>query len=860
MRPTPLISSLLLALLVAGPASASLEGPGATQFLLATRAPSTGLTLDGALEEPAWGDAPVFDAFVQLFPDEGAAPGERTELRVLHDDRNLYVGIVCYDGEPGAIGRALGRRDSPPASDTIQVLIDSAHEHRGAYAFGVNAAGVQFDGLWYADTNYTAEWDAVWGSAVRERPDGWSVELSIPLRLLRFPDAAEQTWGFAVQRHIARTREDISSVLIPRSATGKVSRFGHLTRLQGLQPRMDVELVPYLASRVVVRPQFSNPALATPRLADPSLDLGLDLRATLGSQLTLNATLNPDFGQVEADQLLLNLTNLEQFFPERRPFFTQGMDLFQPVGSEDGFSPQMLFYSRRIGLDAPILGAAKLTGTVGRALEVGVLDAVVMGPGAGVTDEARPDRTFRLHWSRPLHLGPGSELPARAPAPQNFFMGVARYRLAESTTVGGQLAAATPLTGPCTEEDAAQESALQPAACSTLGGNAAALDFAFRSQDGYWTVLGQVDGSQVVGGPPERVLRDGTVLRPGDTGLGAYVQGGKVGGEPFRFDLRYRYAAPTLDLNATGYLAAQNAQSLVANLGFTRPNGLWKFHAFDVKVNGGGTWTTDGRTVAMDRAINLSVSALLPGFHFLELGTGQYSLGDDIREISSTGIPFERVATTYALFFGETNTSLPLTASLSGMLTRNTRAERGQGAWGWTGEAGFTVRPRDWLETRLSVRHEAVPSGPRWVDTPQPGEYLFGDLHARALSVVLRQQLVLNPRLTFQLYGQLFSEQGRFGTFYTARSEGRSRIRLADLSPVAPGLDADFHSAVVNVNLVLRWEYRPGSTLFLVYARSQRERPLLEGEAPSRGLLPAGLLDGRASDSFLLKWSWWWGS
>ena len=237
------------------------------------------------------------------------------------------------------------------------------------------------------------------GGRRRQRvADGWVAEFSIPLSVLRFPEAAVQTWGFSVRRQIAALNEEIESVDNPRTSNANVSRLGHLTGLEGLKPRRAVELVPYLATRGALRPQFSDPPRPTPRLLDPTLDVGLDVKAALTSDLALNATFNPDFGQVEADQLILNLSTFEAFFPEKRTFFTQGLELFQPVGSATGNVPQSLFYSRRIGLDTPILGAAKLTGTVTKGVEVGVLDA---------------------HRHRALAAaGRGAPGPALAPAPQ----------------------------------------------------------------------------------------------------------------------------------------------------------------------------------------------------------------------------------------------------------------------------------------------------------------------------------------------------------------------------------------------------------------------------------------------------------
>src|SRR5262249_40941293 len=290
-------------------------------------------SIDGNLDEPAWREAFPYSEVVGGFPHEGASPTTRTEIRGLYDDQNLYIGITAYDQQPALIVRGLGRRDSTPTSDGVEVSIDSQRSGRTAYYFSVNAAGVLRDALYYGDVNSTDTWDAVWKGASASRIDGWSAELEIPLSILRFSNAREQTWGILVRRTIPRTHQTFDSTLIPRNANGFCSWFGELTGLTDLKPKRDIELMPYVAARAVWRPQYSDPSLPHPRLFDPSADLGLDLRATLFSDLTLTATINPDFGQVEADQVVQNLSTFELFFPEKRPFFNQGLDIFQPVGA-----------------------------------------------------------------------------------------------------------------------------------------------------------------------------------------------------------------------------------------------------------------------------------------------------------------------------------------------------------------------------------------------------------------------------------------------------------------------------------------------------------------------------------------------
>jgi hypothetical protein len=841
-----------LLLLWALPASAALEGPGVDQFISVSRSAEPP-RIDGNLEDPGWAQASSFGGFVQVFPREGGAPGERTEMRVLYDDQYVYFAFRCYDSRPQQIVRRLGRRDSPPASDNVQILLDPAHDHLTAYTFGVNAAGVQFDGLLLSDGTEVKDWDGVWEASTGTMPDGWTAELAIPLRLLRFPDGPQQTWGFAAQRHIGRTHEDLSTVLINRNVTSKVSRLGHLTGMEQIKTQRNVEMMPYLATRTVLRSLASAPD--GDRSVLPALDVGLDLRASLTSDLALAATVNPDFGQVEADQLIQNLANVEPFFPEKRPFFLEGMDLFQS-GTQAGVAPHMLFYSRRIGLDTPLLGAGKLTGTVGPNINVAVLDAVVTGPAppAVPPDPSQPRVSYAVE--RPLHVGLDTDPLPEPPIPRNFLVAVGRGQPSKNLRLGAQVASAVPLTGECTDEDAARPPAERPVACQAVGNNAAAVDWSLRSTDAEWTFLGQLTGSQVVGGPPERLLADGELLRPGTTGGGAYLHAGKTGGEPLRFDVRYRYSSPTLELNGAGFLPSQNQQYVGASATFTRPNGLGPLHSFEVTAVAEGQWSTDGRLVDRGKGARIGVTALLPGFHLVGLETGNYLAPYDVREILGTGIPFERSGERYLLLLGETDRNKVLSGNVTAIFRRPQNiARRG---WSWNADAGVTFRPQERLETQLTLSVDSTLHGARWLDELEPGRYLFGDLHSRFLSVIFRQQLVFTPRFTLQAYAQLFSDVGRFGALLEGSSQDRAPIRQRDLTPSGATGAPSFHTSALNINLVARWEYRLGSTLFLVYTRSQQERPLGADDPVPFSLAPRGLFGGPAVDAFLLKWTYWW--
>lgn len=835
------------------------------------------IALDGHLEEPAWDVATVHDGFFQAFPREGQAPADRTEVRVLYDDKALYVGIVCHDGKPGEIERPLGRRDNAPYGDAVVVLLDSNRDRRTAYWFEINAAGVQKDALLFGEDESNGDWDAVWDGAAATLKDGWSAEFHIPLSVFRFSSAREQVWGLGVKRVQARTREETWSFPLKRGERNAVARLADLTGLTGLEPVQDLSLTPYLASRAAWRPRFSDGTDPTRRLLDPTADLGLDLRASLGRGLALQATLNPDFGQVEADQIIQNLSTFELFFPEKRPFFTQGMDLFQGLSPNDHRSPQQLFYSRRIGLDAPILGAAKLAGRVSDTLEIGLLEAVVTGAAApdGST-EAHPVRRWQFEPAQPLHFGPAGALPALDPASRNFLVGVARWQPAATATLRAAAASVLPLERRCSLDEARPDD--RPGRCDQRTGQAATLDASLRNADGDWYARAQLSGSSYDGGgydqpdpaatgPLVRTLPDGTVLRRGDTGFGAAVYAGRQGAEPWRADLSWEYESPRLDLNAAGFQRTQNEQLVRGVIRYVRPNGGGPFHMYGFHLGGQGRWTTDGTGRNLGSGAWFSAEFQLRNFHYFGVDLNVDPAGTDVRELSGTGTGFRYAGSGGGGLWVSSDRARPfwVEAAVSGGRTRAAGAVPSVGYWNASVIA--SVRPHSRLETRVDAGYDDARWPVRAVE--QDGDlWHFAELHAPSVTVTLRQSVVLSPRLTLQAYAQLFAGAGRYGPYYTGTAPQGGLIRTRDLVPSGAGVPAgvelpDFRESALNLSTVLRWEYRLGSTLFLVYTRNAAEpdfaAPPPPGDPrPPMILRPRNLAHGPTTDTFLVKWTWFW--
>ena len=304
--------------------------------------------LDGRLDEAAWRGAPVVAGFTQVLPVDGGEPSERTEVRVTYDADALYIVARMFDSDPTAIARRFGRRDSETSSDVFRVSIDSYHDHRTAFEFAVNAAGVRSDALAANDNgDGDSSWDPVWEAAASVDSLGWVAEMKIPFSQLRFSRETEQTWGINFTREIFRKSETVRWAWARNTEQGYASLFGHLEGLRDIPQPRRLEALPY----TVVSADFDESADRSSPFNDGSVGskgFGLDLKYGVTSNLTLDATVNPDFGQVEVDPAVVNLTDFETYFEERRPFFVEGANLFEFSGGGGAFAPT-LFYSRRIG-------------------------------------------------------------------------------------------------------------------------------------------------------------------------------------------------------------------------------------------------------------------------------------------------------------------------------------------------------------------------------------------------------------------------------------------------------------------------------------------------------------------------------
>jgi len=802
--------------------------------------------IDGRLDDAVWAAATPSDTFVQHFPDEGAPPSERTSMRVLYDDKNLYVAVDCEQLNAPVV-RRLARRDSQIPSDGVWIDIDSRRTGVGAFHFAVNAAGMLSDGIHYDDMSYTADWDAVWEAKVADTGRGYSIEFRIPLSVLRFEALPVQDWGFQVRRFIDARQETDDWAFYPRSAATYVPLFGRLDDLRDLAPRHALELRPFMLGRVGYQATDADDATLTHGWsADGSI--GLDARAHLTNELTLDATLNPDFGQVEADTVVLNLSTFETFFPEKRPFFLEGIDVFA--------TPRALVYTRRIGrqpsspaLDTtdtlvdrpeptPLYGAAKVVGTVGARTTVGLMSAltgkndveVQTAPGVVMRRQLDPWAVFNIARIKRKVAG-NAEVGVLA---------TATNRLETPQPVG---------TTKC------------PADVGLMPGNdgrctndayVVSTDGRWRSALGTYALAWQAVGTTLQNGPA-RYEPDGKDIIPGKLAGGGSLYVGKDGGAHWLWNAWQHVAGSQLEFNDAGYLERKNDYQANVSLIYRGLDPWWitreRWNALQSTIRE----SLSGLTLWRD--IRLAHSVGLTNFWSYYLNVHARGSYFDDRE-AGDGTALERAASAGFSWELGSDPRQQLTFYTSGSFD----LRRGDGVI-LNVYSSLSLRALSRLELSLIPTGGYESGAPRYV-AKEPGAttttYHFGTQTAASIGATLRAAFTFTPELSLQWYTQLFLARVHYGPYFTVSQPAGSVIRLADLGPPETGRNDDTERATLNINVVLRWEYRLGSTLFVVYTRAQD--PALVPTPNGAGFQLRPLYEGRAADNVLMvKLAYWFG-
>jgi hypothetical protein len=822
-------------------------GARASDRLVTAFRTRTPMVLDGLDRELAWRGAPVIDAFREMQPNEDGTPAFATEARVVYDDSHLYLHVRAFDPHPDSIVGLLSRRDQRTPSDYIAIMIDSYHDKRTGYAFMVNPTGVQRDWYIYNDGVEDLTWDAVWDAKTAVDSLGWSAEFRIPLNQLRFPDQPEHTFGVLVLREVQRRGERYSWPLLRRSRVGLVSQFGELGGFAGLPRSRRLEIRPYLVERNVTRLRGNGPLRDASRAQEHAA--GLDVKYGLGANFTIDATVNPDFGQVEADPAVLNLSAFEQFFQERRPFFIEGVGIFRyDIDCNDGQCTG-LFYPRRIGRApqlaglhgdnatpqfSPILGAAKMTGRLPSGLSIGVLDAVTARTNGAEGRTAEPQTNYMVARAMQEFRGGNSVVGVMATGVQRALDDWSTPYLRRSAWSGG-LDARHRFAGNRFEVSGFL-------AASHVRGDTAAIS---RTQRSLVHAYMRPDGALTV--DDTRTTLNGTA---GELSLR------KVGGGRTRFALGYQRKSAGFEINDVGFLTRSDIQSQYAWGQLFSLQPTTRFRRFGVNVNQWASWNTAG--LPLNHGGNVNGNAELANFWNVYAGIGVENLLPAFDDRAARGGPaVRRNASVFGWSGLDTDGRRPIVPGVS------LNWGLGDGGRSWNVSAGPRVQFRgsSRVQGSVSVNSGRAVRDWQWVGNvgaagAEGTAYTFATLDQHTHSLTARFDVTASPTLSLQVYAQPFITTGRF-TNWRELADPRATDYDARFTPY-DGDPGGFNVKEFRSNVVARWEYRPGSTLFFVWQQGRSQSGVDAGSFDlSRDV--GNLFGSAPNNTFLVKASYWFG-
>jgi len=850
----------------------------AAHIARATRLAGAAPRIDGSLDEAAWRTATPIRDFVQKVPIEGATPSVATEVRILYDDGALYVGARLRRPDPQSIRRSVTRRDGESDAEVFTVSLDPYHDRRTAYAFSISSGGVRGDAYHAQDSEDSGrepQYDPMWVARARVDSAGWSAEMRIPFSQLRFNAAARQVWGLQLTRYVADKAERLQWILIPVDAAGYASRFGRLEGIDGIPPARRIELLPYFATELTARSNVDPRNPFNDRLGSRA---GADLKVGLGPNLSLDAAINPDFGQVEADPAVVNLTAFEQVFEERRPFFVEGNELLTGRGQSFIGRPTW-FYSRRIGapprgsvrddfIDTPtnttITPAAKVTGRLARGLSLGALAALT-------------PREF----ARTYHVANDSFARIAVEPPARF--GVLRLQQefgAQQSNVGLSL----------TNVQHALDGRGGLNALLVRDAVAGGVDWKLRYKQGMYEVTGWVGGSRVSGDAAAiaRLQRNSAHFfqRPDQgyvrydstrTSLGGATASLRLDKNAGRYTLggiQLSTRTPGFEINDAGQMRSGDDIDFNADIQLrdTKPNRYVRFYQFGTSTVAG--WNYGG--VRQYLRFNQTAQVTLHSFLRLNARGTLYvpSLSDDL----TRGGPLIATPAGYSVL-GQ------VTSRANVPTTWNARTEFYRDAfdgWRWDVSTGVATRPAPQWQASVDPTYSRSVDARQYIATRAGGSaatfgqrYIFAAVERSTLSARFRVNYALTPNFTIEGYAEPFAASGHFSAFgevpaprsrvlreYGASGSGTTLTQKADGSAtVTDGSDSftlpalDFQRLSFRSNLVLRWEWLPGSTAFLVWQQS-RAGSLADGTlVRPNDLWNAVRADG---DNFVvLKVSYW---
>jgi hypothetical protein len=836
-------------------------------------------SIDGHLDDAAWKEGEWAGDYTQQLPVEGGKASQKTELKILYDDKHVYFAIRAYD-DMTKVTRYPARRDGL-TGDVVGICFDSLFDKRAGFEFDINSAGTKID-LVLTNEGWDTTWDAVWDGKVAYEPDAWTAEFRIPLSQLRYSTEDVQVWGMHSWRWIDRLQEESQWNLIPRQGTGRLYNFGELHGIQGLKPRRRIELLPHVLGKAESQPaEGANPYVGS---TEGSAAIGLDAKVGLTSNFTLDATVNPDFGQVEADPSVLNLTTYETFYEEQRPFFLEGKRIFTLglpgsaiAGDESGtLQGDQLFYSRRIGapptvqpylangafFEMPaatsIIGALKVTGKTNNGLSVGLLQSTTGDEHANVSLS-----------------GVETKVPVAATA--NYVVGRVQKDWGKGNAMLGGMFTSTHRWLP---SDGTLDRVPSDALTASIDGTRF-----FRNRS--YVVEGKGIVSRISGDSAAiRALQTNAVhyFQRADadhlsvagsatsmSGYGGTARIARYGNSKWLWSEQVRVMSPGLDLNDVGYLRQADAILNEATLSLKEiePRGPFRSYGFTLSREDAwdfGGLKTEGRTGLEASGSFRNLWGVFGGINVVESPT-------DTRLLR--GGPAIRTAGFVSTELGvHSDQSRRFGVTLSGERHFVTEGD------GSKSELNTSVnfRPTNAMSFSVKASYEHNIDDLQYVDTTTrwgSDAYVLGRLDQKTLGLTFRANVFITPDLSIQYYGSPFVSNGVYDAFKRATTPRADRfsdrfVTPSDLSYVPSGGvyvatdggksyafgNPDFDFRQFRSNLVARWEFKPGSSLYVVWSQDRTNEEVL-GKSLTSSL--DTLRNVPATNVLMVKFSYWFG-
>ncbi|MCF8308082.1 MAG: carbohydrate binding family 9 domain-containing protein [Bacteroidales bacterium] len=809
-------------------------------------------TINGLFNDEAWQKVSWQDDFTQREPYEGKKPSQKTVFKILYDNDFLYLAIRAYDSHPDSIVERLSRRDNRQG-DNIGVHIDSYNDNRTAFVFNVSAAGVKSDWITSDDgDNQDDNWDPIWYVETKTDSLGWTAEIKIPFTQLRFSKKGSQNWGLQIRRNIYRYDEEVHWKLIPKDAGGWVSRFGELTGMDHIEPQKEKSITPYTVTEMETFKEVpENPFKTSGRSS--KLNAGLNGKIGITNNLTLDMAINPDFGQVEADPSQVNLTAYETYFEEKRPFFIEGSSIMNfrvmPVGN---FMNDNLFYSRRIGRtphhypdteneeyvkrpdNTTILGAFKLTGKSKNGWSIGILESMTEREQAKISD------------------GNNSYHEPVEPL-ANYFLGRVQKDFNEGNTILGGM-----LTATNRKIDSKQLEFLHDQAYT--GG----INFKHQWQDKKYTLTARGIFSHLRG-DEEAILRTQTASaryyqrpdadyvtldssRRSLTGHGGSLMFAKFGKGNFQYGAFLNWKSPGLELNDMGYQRDADQLSEIAFVTYRSLEPFSIFRSFRASVNQWQIWDYGGNSMVTGGNINVNVDFK----NYWEFGFGVNGGASSLSKTALRGGPYLR-----------TPANLNYWWSVNSDHRKDFRISAGNNQeWSKYGHAhdnvfwaNISYRPMNTLDISLNPSVSFSQNKLQYISTEEFREqnrYIMGSIERTTVSMSLRMSLSLTPELSIQYWGQPFIATGDYNNlkriknstaadyknrFHTFEEDQVHYVEGDEFYEIDENRDGEvdysigdpnFKAFQFKSNLVARWQYRPGSTIYLVWSQN-RDKYISDG-------------------------------